>query len=97
MLAFDPRGGRDLSNLRSKTFPKNKRTRAWPCFPQRDSSITGISSPYAWLSMEVAQVTDSLEEITEIDPLNIAEILGNIGGFWGERSQHFFRWSAVWC
>ena len=55
-----------------------------PCTFQRGSDVTGIGSPYAWLSMEVAQVTDSLEEITEIDPLNIAEILGNIGGFWGE-------------
>ena len=54
---------------------------------QRGSDITGIASPYAWLSMEVAQVTDSLEEITEIDPLNIAEILGNIGGFWGELTE----------
>eukprot|EP00904_Undaria_pinnatifida_P008172 jgi/Undpi1/4485/HiC_scaffold_17.g07839.m1 len=49
---------------------------------KRDSHITEIASPYAWLSLEVAQVTDSLEEITEIDPLEIAEILGNIGGFW---------------
>ena len=41
-------------------------------------------APYAWLSMEVAQETNSLEEITEIDPLEIAEMFGNVGGFWGE-------------
>lgn len=40
--------------------------------------------PYAWLSLEVAQLTDSLEEISEIDPLELAELFGNIGGFWGE-------------
>lgn len=42
-------------------------------------------NPYAWLSMEIAQLTDSLETITEIDPLEVAEIFGNIGGFWGKR------------
>lgn len=56
----------------------------WPVFfsCQRDTDITGIEAPYAWLSMEVAQATDSLETISEIDPLEIADILGNIGGFW---------------
>lgn len=49
-----------------------------------DASVTGIASPYAWLSMELAQEENSLEEITEIDPLKIAEIFGNVGGFWGE-------------
>lgn len=51
---------------------------------QRDKNITDIVNPYAYLSMEVAQLTDTLEIITEINPLAIAEILGNIGGFWGE-------------
>lgn len=37
--------------------------------------------------MEIAQQENSLEEITEIDPLEIAEILGNVGGFWGEPRQ----------
>lgn len=37
--------------------------------------------------MEIAQVTNSLEEIKEIDPLEIAEIFGNIGGFWGESTE----------
>lgn len=34
--------------------------------------------------MELEQEQDSLQTITEIDPLNVAEILGNVGGFWGE-------------
>ena len=37
--------------------------------------------------MEIAQQENSLEEITEIDPLQIAEILGNVGGFWGESRE----------
>ncbi|CAM9308303.1 unnamed protein product, partial [Laminaria digitata] len=49
---------------------------------KRDGDITGTASPYAWLSMEIAQEENSLEEITEIDPLKIAEIFGNVGGFW---------------
>ncbi|CAM9737189.1 unnamed protein product [Ectocarpus sp. 8 AP-2014] len=49
---------------------------------KRTDNITGIASPYAWLSMEIAQTTDSLEEITEINPLEIAELFGNVGGFW---------------
>lgn len=52
-----------------------------------NENTIGIASPYAWLSMEVAQVTNSLEEITEISPLEIAEILGNVGGFWGESRE----------
>lgn len=54
------------------------------CPIKRDANITGIVNPYAYLSMEIAQVTDSLEVITQINPLEIAEIFGNIGGFWGE-------------
>lgn len=46
-------------------------------------------SPYAWLSMEIAQETNSLEEITEINPLEIAEMFGNVGGFWGESSEQY--------
>ena len=29
------------------------------------------------------QEPDSWEIITEIDPLNVGEIIGSIGGFWG--------------
>ncbi|CAM9518546.1 unnamed protein product [Laminaria digitata] len=32
--------------------------------------------------MEIQQEPDSLQIITEIDPLDIAEMLGNVGGFW---------------
>jgi len=34
--------------------------------------------------MVVVQQTNSFETVKEIDPLDIAEIFGNIGGFWGE-------------
>lgn len=37
--------------------------------------------------MEVAQLTNSLEEIKEVDPVQIAEIFGNVGGFWGESTE----------
>lgn len=60
------------------------------CSCQRDANITGITAPYAWLSLNVAQATDSWEIITEIDPLEIAEIFGNIGGFWGEQQMYNF-------
>lgn len=55
-----------------------------PTPQKRNANVTGIVHPYAWLTMEIAQLTDSLEEITEIEPLEIAEIFGNVGGFWGE-------------
>ncbi|CAM9877840.1 unnamed protein product, partial [Ectocarpus sp. 12 AP-2014] len=41
-----------------------------------------ITKPYARLSMELKQQFDSWEIITEADPFEFAEILGNIGGFW---------------
>lgn len=49
---------------------------------KKNSNTTSIVSPYAWLSLEVAQETNSHEEITEINPLEIAEMFGNVGGFW---------------
>ncbi|CAN0175933.1 unnamed protein product, partial [Scytosiphon promiscuus] len=49
---------------------------------ERNANITGIVSPYAWVSMEIAQSTNSLREIKEIDPLEVAEMFGNVGGFW---------------
>lgn len=42
-----------------------------------------LTSPYAHLSMEIQQEPSSFEIITEVDPLDVAELLGNIGGFWG--------------
>lgn len=34
--------------------------------------------------MVIHQQANSLELVTEVDPLDMAEIFGNIGGFWGE-------------
>lgn len=48
---------------------------------QVDPSIT---KPYARLSLELKQQFDSWKIITEADPFTIAEMFGNIGGFWGE-------------
>lgn len=42
-----------------------------------------ITSPYAYLEVQMQQEPDSWEVLTEIDPLNVGEILGSIGGFWG--------------
>ncbi|CAM9827146.1 unnamed protein product, partial [Hapterophycus canaliculatus] len=49
---------------------------------KRTANITGIVDPYAWLSFEIAQSTNSLMEIRQIDPLEVAEMFGNVGGFW---------------
>ncbi|CAM9398118.1 unnamed protein product [Ascophyllum nodosum] len=49
---------------------------------ERNVNITGIQAPYAYLAMELQQESDSLAVITEIDPFDVAEILGEIGGFW---------------
>lgn len=46
--------------------------------------------------MEIAQATGSLETITEIDPLEIAEIFGNIGGFWGEFQRDSYMLVALY-
>ncbi len=43
-----------------------------------------ITVPYARLSLEMKQQFDSWEIITEANPFEIAEMFGNIGGFWGE-------------
>lgn len=47
------------------------------------------TTPYAYLSLEVAQSVDSYEVIKELNPVEIAEIFGNIGGFWGEPAGEF--------
>ncbi|CAN0252357.1 unnamed protein product [Ascophyllum nodosum] len=49
---------------------------------KRDDKIKSIINPYAYLTMEIAQQTDSLVTITEINPFAFAEIFGQIGGFW---------------
>ena len=49
-----------------------------------------VTHPYAYLEVQIQQEPDSLEVVTEIDPLDVGEILGSIGGFWGESivTQH---------
>ncbi|CAM9660517.1 unnamed protein product, partial [Ascophyllum nodosum] len=49
---------------------------------ERNEDITGIQAPYAYMRMELQQESDSMVEITEVDPLDMAEILGQVGGFW---------------
>lgn len=51
-------------------------------FYKRTANITGIQAPYAYLSLELQQESNSMTVITEIDPLDLAEIFGEIGGFW---------------
>lgn len=51
---------------------------------QRDDNIKAIDRPYAYLAMQLEQEPDSLQNIFEIDPLEIPELLGSIGGFWGK-------------
>eukprot|EP00904_Undaria_pinnatifida_P010891 jgi/Undpi1/6932/HiC_scaffold_21.g09406.m1 len=48
----------------------------------KDEVNESISAPYAYLAMEIQQEPNSLQIITEIDPLDVAEMLGNVGGFW---------------
>ena len=49
-----------------------------------------VTHPYAFLEVNMKQDQNSWEIITEIDPLNVGEMLGSIGGFWGESTvaQH---------
>lgn len=39
---------------------------------------------YGYLGMDVSQGLFSRAVITEIDPLDVLELLGSVGGFWGE-------------
>lgn len=47
------------------------------------------NSPYAYsfAHIVITQSSYSLSELTDIDPFDPAALLGNIGGFWGERSR----------
>ncbi|CAN0113795.1 unnamed protein product [Ascophyllum nodosum] len=49
---------------------------------KRDDKIKSTVNPYAYLAMEIAQQTDSLVTVTEINPFAVAEIFGQVGGFW---------------
>ena len=42
----------------------------------------GIQAPYAYVKLALNQESDSLVEVMEIDPFDLAEIAGQIGGFW---------------
>ena len=53
------------------------------CFKRLLQVKSNITSPYAYLALEIQQEPSSFEIITEVDPLDVAELLGNIGGFWG--------------
>ena len=54
-------------------------------FPKQFYQVNGdIINPYAFVDAEIKQNMNSLEIVTEIDPLDVGEILGSIGGFWGE-------------
>ena len=53
-------------------------------FPNQFYQVNGaIIYPYAFVDVQIEQETNSLEIVTEIDPLDVGEILGSIGGFWG--------------
>jgi len=39
------------------------------------------------MNLNIKQGPNSLETLTEIDPVSIAEFLGNVGGFWGELTE----------
>lgn len=46
-----------------------------------------INKPYAYLALQIQQEPNSYETIIEIDPLDLAELFGNVGGFWGEGAE----------
>ncbi|CAB1104807.1 unnamed protein product [Ectocarpus sp. CCAP 1310/34] len=48
----------------------------------RDKVNAAIDKPYAQLSLQFQQEPNSLEVITENDPFDLAEMFGNVGGFW---------------
>ncbi|CAM9707380.1 unnamed protein product [Ectocarpus fasciculatus] len=48
----------------------------------KDEVNPDIVKPYAQLSLQFQQEPNSLEIITEVDPLDLAEMFGNVGGFW---------------
>ncbi|CAB1109090.1 unnamed protein product [Ectocarpus sp. CCAP 1310/34] len=49
----------------------------------RDKVNAAIDKPYAQLSLQFQQEPNSLEIMTENDPFDLAEMFGNVGGFWG--------------
>lgn len=51
-----------------------------------------VTDPYAYLAIQLQQEPNSYEIVTEIDPFDVAEMLGNIGGFWGKSTV-----PSDWC
>eukprot|EP00752_Nemacystus_decipiens_P016554 g14796.t1 len=48
----------------------------------KDRVNSSIEKPYAHLALQIQQEPNSYETITEIDPFDLAEMFGNVGGFW---------------
>eukprot|EP00903_Cladosiphon_okamuranus_P009900 g9402.t1 len=48
----------------------------------KDKPNPDIDKPYAYLALQIQQEPNSYETIIEIDPLDVAELFGNVGGFW---------------
>eukprot|EP00904_Undaria_pinnatifida_P008142 jgi/Undpi1/4458/HiC_scaffold_17.g07812.m1 len=48
----------------------------------KDEVKANVTDPYAYLAIQLQQEPNSYEIVTEIDPFDVAEMLGNIGGFW---------------
>lgn len=55
-----------------------------PLSHQVGENIPNITRPYAFIDLRIKQGPNSLETITEDAPVSIGELLGDIGGFWGE-------------
>lgn len=75
----------DRSISRSDTPP--------PCPPSSQilSNVTADNSTYAvgYVHLTLTQGGFSLTELTDIDPVDLLTLLGNIGGFWGKRVVRF--------
>lgn len=58
-----------------------------PC-PQVRNNVTDDNSTYAlgFLDISLTQGSYSLTELSDINPLDAGAFLGNIGGFWGEKT-----------
>ena len=61
-----------------------------------------VEKPYAYLALQIQQEPNSYETIIENDPLDLAELFGNVGGFWGEDGRFLtffsgetFTWDSL--
>lgn len=59
-----------------------------PLSHQVGENIPNITRPYAFIDLRIKQGPNSLEKITEDAPVSIGELLGDIGGFWGECTKY---------